>query len=148
MFTLNDLKNPTINIAQIYSDKIKVYDEITEVFPFDLIEIYINQDTNKLFLKIKSEGEMPRTILVSSVSPELAASFKLYSDFIKRSLNNSSLTEDEMGLYNVFGLSLEIDKASFENKISSIVFHIEHYDDYVNIDELLQIILKRISSFK
>lgn len=37
MFTLNDLKNPIINIPQIYSDKIKVYDEIIETFPFNFI---------------------------------------------------------------------------------------------------------------
>jgi len=42
MFTLNDLKNPTINIAQIYSDKIKVYDEIIETFPFNFIAIHLN----------------------------------------------------------------------------------------------------------
>lgn len=148
MFTLNDLKNPIINAYQTYSDKIKIYDEITLTFPINFIEICINQNTNKLSLKIKNAGEKWRKILTSDVSPELAASFKAYSNFIKNSLNKNSLTEDEIGLYNVFGLTLEINEASFEDQISSIVFYIEHYDDYVNIDELLQIILKRISSFK
>ena len=156
MFTLNDLKNPTINIAQIYSDKIKVYDEIIETFPFNFIAIHLNKITNKLSLDIKNSNETWRKILTLDASPELAESFKAYSNFIKNSLNKNSLTEDEIGLYNVFGLNLELHQISPEEKIAlavfdiehSIFFHIEHYDDYVNIDELLQIILKRISSFK
>ena len=43
MFTLNDLKNPIINIPQIYSDKIKVYDEIIETFPFNFIAIHLSK---------------------------------------------------------------------------------------------------------
>ena len=101
MFTLNDLKNPIINIPQIYSDKIKVYDEIIETFPFNFIAIHLNKITNKLLLDIKNSNETWRKILTLDASPELAE-----------------------------------------------FFHIKHYDDYVNIDELLQIILKRISSFK
>lgn len=115
MFTINDLKNPIINAYQTYSDKIKIYDEITLTFPISFIEICINQSTNKLSLKIKNAGEKWRKILTSDVSPELAASFKAYSNFIKNSLNKNSLTEDEIGLYNVFGLTLEINEASFED---------------------------------
>lgn len=156
MFTLNDLKNPTINITQIYSDKIKVYDEIIETFPFNFIAIHLNKITNKLSLDIKNSNETWRKILTVDVSPELAESFKAYSNFIKNSLNKNSLTEDEIGLYNVFGLNLELHQISSSEQIAlavfdiehSIFFHIKHYDDYVNIDELLQIILKRISSFK
>ena len=148
MFTLNDLKDSVFNIPQSYSDKIKVCDNFIETFPFDFVEICISQDTKILLLKIKSAGEMWRVIFSSNVSPELAASFKAYSNFIKNSLNKSSLTEDEMGLYNIFGLNLEINEASFEDPISSIVFYIQHYDEYVDMDEILSIILKRISSFK
>ena len=57
MFTLNDLKNPIINIPQIYSDKIKVYDEIIETFPFNFIAIHLNKITNKLLLDIKNSNE-------------------------------------------------------------------------------------------
>lgn len=148
MFTINDLKNPTINAYQSYSDKIKIYDEITLTFPISFIEICVNQSTNKLSLKIKNAGEKWRKILTSDVSPELAASFKAYSNFIKGSLAKDTLTEDEIGLYNIFGLNLEINEASFEDPISSIVFYIQHYDEYVDMDEILSIILKRISSFK
>lgn len=42
MFTINDLKNPIINAYQTYSDKIKIYDEITLTFPISFIEICIN----------------------------------------------------------------------------------------------------------
>ena len=81
MFTLNDLKNPTINIAQIYSDKIKVYDEIIETFPFNFIAIHLNKITNKLSLDIKNSNETWRKILTVDVSPELAESFKAYSRY-------------------------------------------------------------------
>lgn len=156
MFTLNDLKNPIINIPQIYSDKIKVYDEIIETFPFNFIAIHLNKITNKLLLDIKNSNETWRRILTLDASPELVESFKAYSNFIKNSLNKNSLTEDEIGLYSVFGLNLELHQISSSEQIAlavfdiehSIFFRIEHYDDYVNIDELLQIILKRISSFK
>ncbi len=116
----------------------------------------MNKITNKLLLDIKNSNETWRKILTLDASPELAESFKAYSNFIKNSLNKNSLTEDEIGLYNVFGLNLELHQISSSEQIAlavfdiehSIFFHIKHYDDYVNIDELLQIILKRISSFK
>ena len=68
--------------------------------PFDFIAIHLNKITNKLLLDIKNSNETWRRILTLDASPELAESFKAYSNFIKNSLNKNSLTEDEIGLYN------------------------------------------------
>lgn len=145
MFTLKDLKKLTVSTPVSCMESIKVNGKMIEVSPFNYIRISISK-TNELVVKVGEDcEEIERTILSAIVPSKLTLAFNAYCRLIREQLNKFSLTEDEEGLYKILGLTLNIHNASKE-EYALIDFYVQSYDEYIDLDEVLSIILNRIGA--